>query len=165
MAEQIASAMEFYRGFIRGMLEKGKPSVVFNDSPEYARVLISELLRHAERKVLIYCRRFGEDVWGDEEVLSALLGAIGRGVCIEAVLQERPEKNNRALSILTTYGKRVFIVDTVSVEENFLIIDDAAYRVETDINARKGYASKHDVKVLCEVFESIRKNSHPIDRK
>ena len=135
-----------YRDLFRFMLKSGSTKRMCNDSKDHARILIDELLRSAKSDVLIFCRHLGHDVWDDANVLFALRDALARGVKFSVLLQIDPENGNcnRAFAILKSHNVDVKKTNDETVQKNFIVVDGKAYRLETNVEERRGCACAND---------------------
>lgn len=162
-------ALGMYRDIFREMLRDGSDRLIYNDSKEHACVLIEELLKSAEKHVLVFCRNLGKDVWGRDEVKSALRNVLVKHIDVEIILQQVPEQGeeNETYKLLTAFGVIPKITENTAVAANFIVVDDKAYRLEKDIDLRKGYACANCPEAassLHEAFNNLRAKSkewHP----
>lgn len=152
------SDLNFYRRVFREMLRIGNPSRIGNDSPAFARILISELLRFSKEEVWIYCDGLKDDVWGNPVVVQELDDAIARGVKFNVIVQKELAKDSVAA---VRFGRAnvTLYKSTRVLDQNFMVVDGKAYRFETNTNDRKGYASAYSPEnalKLIQVFNSLR---------
>ena len=167
MENATAVSLDIYREIFRYMLSKGVSRLRHNDSKDHACVLIEELLHYAESEILIFCRNLGPDVWGTPTVISALGDALGRKVKVKVLLQEDPEggDGNRALALLRANGVEVRRTHNTEVKANFIVIDNKAYRLEKDVENRRGYACANDAENasgLASAFADLEGDSEPV---
>lgn len=168
MAEDKAVSLAIYRDMFRFMLSEGITRLIHNDSTDHACVLIEELLHFAKGSIQIFCRNLGADVWGDPAVLSALGEALGRkNMNVRVVLQEPPEnvEANRALALLRAHGVDVRQTHNTDVTANFIVVDGKAYRLEKDVENRRGYACANDAEgagKLSSAFDDLANDSDPV---
>lgn len=142
MATNEYSALTCYRNVFREMLRIRNPTRVENDSPDYARILISELLRSAQSEVWIYCDGLKPDVWDDSDVMRELDAAINRRVRFHVIVQDTPSADGTAAQRLR--AANVPLQGTrQKIGQNFMVVDSRAYRFETDTAQRRGYASAY----------------------
>jgi len=155
------SDLNFYRNVFREMLRIGNPTRIGNDSPSYARILISELLQFSKDEVWIYCDSLKNDVWGSPVVTQELDNAIARGVKFNVIAQKGVDNN----SIAADRFKRANVAihkSTKELDQNFMVVDSKAYRLETNTNDRKGYASAYspeNASKLIQAFNNLDENA------
>lgn len=165
-------ALGMYRDIFREMLRDGSDRLIYNDSKDHACVLIEELLKSAEQQVLVFCKNLGKDVWGRDEIKNALRNVLVKHIEVEVILQKPPEQEeeNETYKLLTNFGITPKITDNTTVNANFIVVDDKAYRLEKDVDLRKGYACANCPEAassLHEAFNNLRARSkewHPIPK-
>ena len=150
--------MLMYRTVFQRMLATGSPRIIQNDSTSHALILIEELLKSASRTVYVYCMKLDEKVWGSPGVLSALNEALSKGVQFYVMTREDVAEGNLAYKALQSRGCSVLKAKSPSAEENFVVVDERAFRLEVDTGDRKGFAcanSPVNATTLIEIFKKM----------
>ncbi len=163
-------ALNLYREVFKRMLSVGDTRLIHNDSKNHACVLIAELLKSAEHTILIYCNRLGSDVWGKKEVLESLEYALEHNRSLDVLLQTEPEDpaHNAAYQLLLKHQVVVLKVSSAAVAENFIVIDERAYRLEQDTGCRSGFACANDptnARILINAFYDLKSSAVAISPK
>ena len=160
--------LNLYRQIFLQMLSAGDKRLIQNDSKSYACVLIAELLKSATREALIFCNCLSLDMWCNADVLDGLKHAISSGVKIDVLLRSEPESRERNSAYNLLREKSNGIVSITSnkiVEENFVVIDSIAYRLEYDTQCHKGFACANDCEnalILVHAFDNLKSASSQI---
>ena len=164
------TALDLYRDLFRRMLREKSEETVSNDSADYARILIAELLRSAQHEVWIYCTKFNGDVWSDKDVLDALRAATGNRVVFHVLTRLAPDSGNEAVEILNAAKVDVKTIDRAKADSvpnrNFLVVDGISYRFEIDPEQRRGIACANGVKnaqSLIRAFQNLVAPEAPKD--
>jgi len=163
----MSSTESGYRVAFERLWDEHSSHVVSNGKTEHAAALFSVFLNRAKKNVVFFCKELRDVVYDDEEVLSALDGAIARGVRIDVLVQDRSSKNSRFAEELRgamTDGKLVFFFEELpepqkSMPFNFAYADNHAFRFEADRQEPKGVAAawnERTVNLLQNLFGSIK---------
>lgn len=156
------SSIEIYRLFVKSVIATNGSQRISNDSTEHAVVLIGELIKHAKVSVDIYCHRLSSDVWGTEELKSAVLFARDKGtVSFRVVVQDKNDDEIDA-GAFSFMKQSVRCFSDAGLKANFLVVDNKAFRVEPDNNVRKGFAYINNAElsgILVNAFDSIYQRS------
>ena len=91
MNENEAEQVKGFRYMVKLLIEIGSPTVVGNESPAHAKVLLEEMFNAAKKTAYVYCGRISDAVWGGDGVSAAVKGAIDRGVDVRFIVQH-PDK-------------------------------------------------------------------------
>lgn len=132
--------LRMYRAVFQRMLQVRSPRIIQNDSTSHALVLIEELLNAATGTVYVYCMKLDEKVWGNVRVLAALTSALNRGVKFNVLTREKVSNENPAYKVLTEKQASVSVAESSPAAENFIVVDERAFRLELDTGDRKGFA-------------------------
>ena len=135
----IEKSMHVYRLMIRAVFATKGEQRIANDSVEHARVLIEELLAHAEHSVDVFCHSLSEDIWGTSSVKEMLAKVVGeRPVRLRIVTQLDPAP--AIGEFYRSLGASLKTLRNQNIRANFIIVDDRYFRVEPDFAVRKGFA-------------------------
>lgn len=130
--------------------------LINNGQPEHAAVLLSTMFDRAKREMVVFCRNLRSEIYDQSHVIKSIFGALGRGVKIRILTQEKPEaylllsKIQRAREIrggdLDRLELRTCPPDspTAKVEFNFAVMDQKAFRYEPSREDIKAFACAND---------------------
>ena len=164
------SEIALYREGVNKLLELKIDQQITNGFPEHASVLFEQFFKHSQKQVRIFCKNMSAQVFDSPSVIDAAKNAINRGVLVEVVLQEDgPE--SAEMNALAKTGRGLVIHKAVNdaVREapfNFTVMDDRAYRFESDRNTIKAVANMFDSKVallLIRNFELMQASSDKLE--
>ena len=153
--------MLMYRAVFRRMLETNSTRIIQNDSTSHAIILIEELLNTAKQTVYIYCSKLDEKVWSNPRVLNALVRALDRCVKFNVMTQEEVSNSNLAQKALSERGCPASVAKSSFAKENFIVVDERAFRLEVDTGDRKGFAcanSPVNATTLIEIFKKMKED-------
>ena len=143
MNENEAEQVKGFRYMVKLLIEIGSPTVVGNESPAHAKVLLEEMFNAAKKTAYVYCGRISDAVWGGDGVSAAVKGAIDRGVDVRFIVQH-PDKipaGSRVKAILdenriAVHSSRSF----AQINSHFAVFDGRMYRFEKDDAAKTATA-------------------------
>lgn len=145
--------LQVYRNTFVSLIKGNSPEIFDNSSRLHAKVIIQELIRHAERTVRIQCTNFATDIYGDSETQAIIKDAICRGVEVKIVVRRLPQENlfadelNRLREGTVTKEKDLWRTD-------FCVVDSMRYRLERDGVVGSAYVCAYDTEVS-ELLENI----------
>ena len=157
-----------YEELVRSMYDSGLHEMVSNGKPEHAIVLFKLFFEQAKSRVAIFCRDLNASVFGDDRILNAAKEAVTRGVSVQVITQsDNPEPTNFREWLETTAktNNQIFIRHCDSgnrfekLEANFAIMDERAFRLESDRTKIAAFAwlnNPKDAAQFGRIFDSIR---------
>ncbi len=162
------SELAIYREGVIRLLQLRVNKEISNSFPEHAAVLFEQFFRHAKNQVRIFCRNLSASVFDCDFVVQAAKGAVSRGITLEILLQDQPEKSAFTEFLKTVPG--VFVATVVSqtaknASVNFAVMDNCAYRFEDDRDHIKATANMFNPSLASRFvskFEELQLNSAPM---
>lgn len=132
--------LSIYRSVFIGLIEADSSSIIENNSPAHAKIILQELVNHAEMSVYILCSHFCSIVYGDADLQAALVAAIDRGVSVNiAVRDKEPQEYAFFAELKEKAGKSGrFYTGVHQTEDNhvyandFCVVDGKRFRLERD---------------------------------
>ncbi len=104
-----------------------------NDSEDHAAAVFEVFLRLAKNRVKILCRNLKASVYSKPELVAALQQALARGVKIDIISEEKPEKSAFLEFLKASIPLNSTTVKTFNEKKlkvNFAVMDDIAFRWE-----------------------------------
>ena len=170
-----------YFDAIDAALENKDKRYISNGRPEHAAFLVHRFLKNAEQTVRIYSGSLsrsldGVDVYGAAHIVEAAQAFLGRGGRIQIVVQNGVDSPSgesieahpflrSAEGVEQGEGKRQgsLVVKKATVSNaltayHWMVMDESAYRLETDIESAKAHANFGTPKVatqLAQLFDEL----------
>jgi len=177
---------EGYRESIKRLAKERRNEIVYNSNAEHAVILLSELIKNAERYVHIVCKDMNREVMDAPEY-------------IDAVRKFLSEANHKMKVLITDYNSKlnnelkgrdianIFIENRDKVEVKYLssgkilgnngrpinwtVSDDRSFRLERDIDNQIAFGNFYDPdlaekynSIFLSIFMDIRSKTVPFMR-
>lgn len=171
-----------YRRYVKFLADNNENRIFLNSDNEKAIVVFTELFAIAHSEVKIFAGCLSNDVSNNGEYLSSINNFISKGGHLKILLNafnEEKAKESDLLKRLAFYqtknlpvqvrlcnDKPYFDNDPEEKEVHFTVVDSHAYRIETDIIARKSICNMNDNIMghkLSDLFDSIFTRSVDLD--
>lgn len=149
----MSAELSIYRKMFVGLIESNDTSVIENNSPAHAKVILQELVRHAQMSVRILCTHFSRGVYGDPLLQEVIKDAISRGVDVRiAIRDEFPqtldfynqlqqiEGGPSSFFTLKRDGEEAFAND-------FCVVDGKRFRLERDQQKGTAFVCANDAEL------------------
>lgn len=145
---------------------------ISNGRPEHAAFLVHRFLTYAEEVVRIYSGSLartlnGVAVYGDSHIVRAASDFLGRGGQVRVVVQDGIDKDHPFLGLArgvergTRKGSLV-VKEAADADRlpayHWMVMDESAYRLETDVETAKAHANFGTPKVattLARLFDEL----------
>ncbi len=150
------TSLSIYRSVFVRLIEADSESIIENNSPEHAKVILQELVRCAVKSVFILCTHFSKAVYGDADLQTAILDAIDRGVSVSiAVRDKNPQEAEffRKLRKMESEKCRLFegLLENEShpvFPSDFCIVDGKRFRLERDQDKGTAFVCANNTEVV-----------------
>lgn len=165
--------MNDFKNMVSRLAQLGENRLFLNSSEEHAVVVLSEMFKVAKSNIRIFAGCLYEHVGNSPEYIQALSDFIERDGSVRILLNKfNPEegaKSNlfkrlayyqeigKSVEIRSTDAKPYLAKDEEKKEVHFTIVDEKAYRIETDIDKRSA-ACNFDGEALSKNFVSFFDN-------
>ncbi|MDR1729992.1 MAG: hypothetical protein LBR52_04950 [Prevotellaceae bacterium] len=176
--------MENYRKFIKHLSNSQSPKEFLNSDEDHALVIFEQLFSQAKKDIRIFAGSLCCDsdknyhVANDSQYISALSEFVERGGKVKIILNDfnpvaavksnlmrrllyyKVEFHDR-IEIKTTTTKLSYKEDVEQKSIHFTVIDNNAYRIETNIEQRSATGSFNNEEVavgLIRIFDDIYQN-------
>lgn len=165
-----------YKEEIDALANVGINKVFYNSSAAHASIVLNAMVRNADRHIDIYCNNMLSDISNNKEYIS-LVGRFLNGNStrtIRVLFAEYSESFNRTkiYSIFAEYPNQVelkrlpdYKILYKNKAVNFTIVDNKAFRLETNVDDRIAYGNFNDPKnaqVLSDVFNTFFNSAEEI---
>ena len=172
------TAERLYRQMIDAAAESGERKTISNRDPRHAAYLVETFFRRAKRHVRIYtsqlARKIGsEQVYASPELIveaQAMLARDGSEVSIivqnELDVDEGMMATDHPLIAALSHADarlRVFKYDAERQFDDFAVMDESAYRAETDgdkATAIANFGNPEFASVLAQLFDAMAVSAH-----
>lgn len=154
-----------YRDGVEKLFELDSEKIISNSMPEHAAILFEAFFKHAKKQVLIVCRHLHADVFGKDFVIDAAKRALARGVSLWIVTQEEDfQAKDFVAAIRTVKSNGNVRLEHAPTEKgrslpfNFAVMDDKAFRFESDREICKAEASMNCPEIakrLIQIFQEL----------
>ena len=166
------SELNSYRASVEELFENNSELIVTNRDKKHAAVLTSILFQNAKKEVVLFCQNLDEEFYDSAPIKSAVLCALERGVNVKILIQEEPQANE-LLSELKLLGSRAELElrkcdkdsEASKSNLNFAVIDQKAFRLESDRENNSAFACANNPKLandMLQVFNRFREQSSDI---
>lgn len=123
-----------FRYMVRQLIAVNSPSLIRNDSPAHARILLEEMFANAKESAYVYCGRISDEVWGGEGLARAVREAISRKVEVRFIVQ-RPEEipaDSAVAAVLRESGGGTMrgLSRSLGIDSHFAVFDGKMFRFE-----------------------------------
>jgi len=134
------SALRLYRELFAKQIQENNPIFINNGSRAHASIIISELVKSADKKVFIQCSHFNDDVY-DADMIVTLNDAVARGCEVKIAIRE--SSSNKIL--ISNLDSKVAVLKTTDTfPQDFCVVDAKRFRLEIDAEAREAVACAFD---------------------
>ena len=147
-----------YRTLVEKMFDEQSAELISNRDTQHARVLIETMIDRAKSSLDFFCRDLNAKVYGERNLASKIVAAGLRGVKIRILSQEKPESNLMELLLpwFPNQDKVIFRQasegsDSATADYNFVIMDQTAFRFETDREKHVATASANNPSVAAKI--------------
>lgn len=165
-----------YIALIDKCAETSENFIIPNSEPKHAAYLIKTLFKKAQSTVRIFTGELFENVYGDKDLREEAREFLrkDKNNSIKIAYQKSLNIDNSSFiqTILNDEQKKGFIeiwsaniVKFQGINNHFVVMDDIAFRFETDhvnTKAMANFGDPANAKQLVNIFESIVKISSPI---
>jgi hypothetical protein len=165
-----------YKKIIDECAKNRENFIIYNGSPLHAAYLLSKFFEYGAEKVKIFSGRLYEGVYGANELIEKAIDFLKKdGTTLEIIFQNSNFKKeipqHRLLRrIYEEFGDKmpnklkIWDASSIHIEKlhHFALMDEQAFRLETDHQKRKAIANFGDKKtaeVLGKVFEVLKKKA------
>lgn len=140
--------IEEYRKILRELMDSGSEEAISNGQPIHAAAIYDLFFERAKYSVDIFCKDLSRDVFGLKWVTEAFRKALERGVTIRLLIQEELPEQKNILDKIKLPGLQVRYGDDniKGFKFNFSVMDNRAYRYESDKQQCKAIAQLNDNK-------------------
>lgn len=162
--------MNDFKNMVSRLATMGENRVFLNSSEEHAIVVLSEMFKVAQENIRIFAGCLYEHVGNSPEYIQALSDFIERNGTVKILLNkftaDEAKKSNlfkrlayyqaigHSVEVRITEAKPYLAKDEDKKEVHFTIVDEKAYRIETDIEQRAA-ACNFDGKALAKSFATF----------
>lgn len=151
--------INLYREGVNKLLELKINQEISNGFPEHAAILFEQFFKHSQKHVRIFCKNLSASVFDMPHVIETAANALRRGVQIEVLIQdEQPEAQGFRYLAESHPGLALFKCKDDSFKHvgyNFTVMDDRAYRFESDRKSIKAIANMFDQKIAFALIRSF----------
>lgn len=140
-----------YEAHVEKMFDRDMPTIISNKDTAHAAVLVSTLFRRAKKTVDVFCRNLQSKFYDSPAILREVVSAADRGVKIRIVSQSKPEadcllKELRDVQRCKNVEVRICAKShwLAGAPVNFIVMDDKAFRLETDRENHVAWACAND---------------------
>lgn len=170
--------MEKYKEYVRLLSRNNDSKEFFNSDGKHAIIVFGELFNIAKDYVYIFAGCLTSPVANSPEYIQSLSGFIERGGIVRILLNKFDSKNiiysdvirrllyykiiGKNVDIRTTLLKPHYSEDPDKKELHFTVVDDKAYRIETNVDERSATCNFNNAttaKDLRKIFDMIYVNS------
>jgi hypothetical protein len=141
-----------YRANVERLAELQSAETFSNGRPEHATIILETFLKYAQEQVVIFCQRLSQRTYGGPLLLVNLENALRRKKRVSIIVQEEPEAKNlvEAAELWKKENLPISISaagpSAESVQVNFAVMDQTAYRFEQDRDKPEAFACMNDPK-------------------
>ncbi len=132
--------LEIYRKLFARHIEEDSPLYIENGSRAHASVVISELVKSAEKEILIQCTEFNSDVY-DSDMITLLNDAADRVDVVKIAIRKKAA-DDALVKQLSSSIEVLEGADKLSVD--FCVVDGKRFRLELDAKKREATACAND---------------------
>lgn len=145
-------SLQTYREFFVRLLKEGSSDIIPNSSRLHAKVIIQELCRYAQERLLLLCSNLAEDVYGDTETQTVLKDAVKRVKDVRVYVKaETPECLQFAKELNSIRPGTVFWGFQTSGLHDFCVSDNA-FRLERDEISGTAYVCANDEDIAKDLY-------------
>lgn len=146
-----------YRKLFQQMIQDNDPGIINNSSRAHAKVILQELIRSAQKEILIQCSHLARDIYGDKTTQQLLSEAISRGVTVSIAIRDAcPDAANFCADLMRQFPASIHCNTTV-FPSDFCVVDTLRFRLETDQDNGKAYVCANNTEIstrLREIYTS-----------
>lgn len=131
-----AQELQEYRSTVERLAETRSDAVFTNGRPEHAAIIFEAFLKHAKKRVVMFCKNLSNKVFGLPGMVERFEAAHLKGIKIAVITQEDPECKELAAKLRVWESedpkKCTFKPNSPfsGVDANFAVMDGVAYRFE-----------------------------------
>jgi hypothetical protein len=142
----LAEELVMYREGVERYLRLKSSTQIPNGQPAHAAILFEIFFKYARDHVRIFCHKLSQRVYNSDSLVDAAKWALDRGRKISVLYQDSEPEDGELLAELRK-SKMVVARAPEEVRDwniNFAVMDDYAYRIETDRSQCKAIAVMND---------------------
>lgn len=142
--------LSIYRDLFVNLIDTNDPTVIQNNSPAHARIIIQELVRHAQESVHILCTHFSRTVYDDPAIQNAITDAINRGVAVHIAVRDNfPQAAEFFVRLQACRPENCEYLAGIQANSNalgndFCVVDSRRYRLERDQQKGTAFVCAND---------------------
>jgi hypothetical protein len=149
---QMHVPLDAYKKHVDELFESHSSQIITNDLAEHGEVLISSFFRRAQREIVILSYNLKSSYYTTPDVVGAIVDALDRGVMVRILTQRSPMAVGLISELNRFKEAHTELVEIRQCEEqseganipyNFAVMDDKAYRYESDREGIKAIACAH----------------------
>ena len=170
--DQKLDLLKDYRASVERYFETGSSVIITNKDRSHAGILIATMFTMAKDRMVVFCQNLAADIYDTEEVQSAVMSAVERGVKVDILVQDSPQATRlvEALKPHVVNGRvRLFACipgDTCSqAQVNFTVMDGKGFRLEANRAVFSAHACANNpqlAKGMLTLFDTLISTAQPL---
>jgi phosphatidylserine/phosphatidylglycerophosphate/cardiolipin synthase-like enzyme len=156
-----------YRTKLTRLRKLNAESLIQNGQSPHTVILLTDLLKYAQQRVVIFATSLNLDYLTHPRVLASIQGAAARGVGVEILVQEcGPNKDNPLVHLnqtqtrvnLSLYYCPKYATAIRALRGNFIVADNKSFRFAANSSVPKAVASLNrpkEARRLQNIFDSL----------
>ena len=155
----VVQPIQEFEAKVDALAREKSEEIVFNADTQHALSIVRALFRYGRKSISILSEKLDESVYSDPDLIKSATGFLAAGGTLRIMVQKDANLvlNKPFMQSIKEYRERVTLKSVGKenpfhgVDKNFIVMDDGAYRFETNTTLHQATCCFNDAKLTKEL--------------